>query len=353
MFTQKYTIISAKAENASDHSGDQLFFTQPEHFKYLFTFVMVNKHINTGMKLYKFLILCVLFFSTTGTYGQTADDFFISAFSKYSQGDYTGAAEDYTRVINMQADYSNAYFNRAICYEKLKKYEEALNDYTQVTLLLPGDAAAYLNRAAVYETQGKLNLAIVDLDKALELDPLLAAAWFRRGMVCFNAGMDNSAADDLKKFLEFHPYNPSALFQLGVIADKYEEYAEAITYYTRAIQADTTFARAYYNRALDYDLVFKPYDAIADYTKAIALDTAFEDALFNRGCIYDAMNEFESAISDYSRVIELNPDAVDAYYNRGLARISAGYKSLGCEDILKSAAYGDKVSRKFYKNNCR
>lgn len=55
---------------------------------------------------------------------------------------------------------------------------------------------------------------------------------------------------------------------------------------------------------------------IADYNKAIELDSRYSLAYFNRAYAYGEMGEYDKAIADYSKAIELDPGDAQAYYNR-------------------------------------
>ena len=58
--------------------------------------------------------------------------------------------------------------------------------------------------------------------------------------------------------------------------------------------------------------------AIDDYTQAIELDTDYADAYYNRGNACHNKREYDRAIVDYNRAIELKPNYAEAYYNRGV-----------------------------------
>ena len=65
--------------------------------------------------------------------------------------------------------------------------------------------------------------------------------------------------------------------------------------------------------------------AIADYTKAIELDPQYAKAYYNRGNAYSAKGNLDQAIADYTQVIGLEPQSVTAYYNRGLVYSRQGH----------------------------
>ena len=63
-----------------------------------------------------------------------------------------------------------------------------------------------------------------------------------------------------------------------------------------------------------------------DYMEAISLySTALEilpfhfKALFNRGFAYDKIKKYDMAIEDYNKAIELDPNNAFAFYNRGIS----------------------------------
>ena len=60
--------------------------------------------------------------------------------------------------------------NRGISYERLAHYNEAIKDFTRVIEIDPDNANAYFNRGCCYDSIGELDLAISDYSVALELD---------------------------------------------------------------------------------------------------------------------------------------------------------------------------------------
>jgi tetratricopeptide (TPR) repeat protein len=97
-----------------------------------------------------------------------------------------------------------------------------------------------------------------------------------------------------------------------------KDYNKAIEDYTKAIDLDPNYARAYSSRGDAYHCKENYNKAIEDYTKAIALDPNLANAYFERGCVYVAKNFISKAIEDFSQVIRLKPDNSDAYGLRGI-----------------------------------
>ena len=53
--------------------------------------------------------------------------------------------------------------------------------------------------------------------------------------------------------------------------------------------------------------------AISDYTKAIEINPNYAKAYYNRGLTKRNLKDFNGAISDYTKAIEINPNYAKAY----------------------------------------
>jgi tetratricopeptide (TPR) repeat protein len=60
--------------------------------------------------------------------------------------------------------------------------------------------------------------------------------------------------------------------------------------------------------------------AIADYTRAIELNPNFDKAYFNRALAKHALGNYSGAIADYNKSLEILPNDSDAYNGRGVSR---------------------------------
>lgn len=94
-----------------------------------------------------------------------------------SQKKYLPAIEVFEKVLinNFQNDFFNSkiYYNRALCYLALDKFEEALTDCNQTIILNQNYVEAYICRAKCYSMASTkfYNDSINEWKKAKELDP--------------------------------------------------------------------------------------------------------------------------------------------------------------------------------------
>jgi len=131
-----------------------------------------------------------------------------------------------------------------------------------------------------------------------------------------------------------------------------KEYANAITFWTKAIEMDTNSADAYGWRGLAYSSLNQNEMAIEDYNKAIELDPANVAAYQYRGFAYIVLNQFGKGIEDLSIAMKLKPDDAWAYNLRGLAYGKLKLFENAIEDFGKAikldTEYAEAYNRRGY-----
>ncbi len=83
--------------------------------------------------------------------------------------EYQEVINDYNKVIELNPDFSFAWFNRANIKARIADYESALQDYSIAIQLEPNLAQAYYNRALILIYQHNNQPACQDLSRAGEL----------------------------------------------------------------------------------------------------------------------------------------------------------------------------------------
>jgi tetratricopeptide (TPR) repeat protein len=78
------------------------------------------------------------------------------------------AVDDFTRAIELDPDYAEAYFGRGVLYwRELRNAYRAIRDMTRVIELSPTWAEALFNRAMAFQIRGDHEQAIADLEEYL------------------------------------------------------------------------------------------------------------------------------------------------------------------------------------------
>ena len=78
------------------------------------------------------------------SYGQTAKEYFDSGYDKTEAKDYYGAIADYTKAIEINPNYANAFINRGTSKGKLGDLNGACADWKKAAELGNTDAAEWV-----------------------------------------------------------------------------------------------------------------------------------------------------------------------------------------------------------------
>ena len=93
-----------------------------------------------------------------------------------------------------------AYKERGSAYRQLHQYDEAIKNYSKALEINPGYAQAYNGLAICYDdSKIDLNKAIQNYTKAITLDPQSAAFVYNRGACLYDNGFRNKALPDFRK----------------------------------------------------------------------------------------------------------------------------------------------------------
>ncbi len=137
------------------------------------------------------------------------------------------------------------YFDEGVVYEKEKKYSEAILSYTKAIELNRNYAEAYCNRGYSKRMIADYTEALADYDKAIEINPKYSLAYFRRGYLKQEFLKDfQGALRDYNKVTEIDPKNSTAYNNRGIIKYQYGDYEGAIGDYEKALEINPNFELA-------------------------------------------------------------------------------------------------------------
>jgi len=138
-----------------------------------------------------------------------------------------------------------------------------------------------------------------------------------------------------------------------------DQYDEAISDYTKALEINPRYIEAYNNRGLAYASKGQYDDAISDYNKALKINPRYIEAYNNRGNAHLNKGQYDDAISDYNKILKIESRYAVAYYNRGIAYIAKDQYDQAISDFSKAleilpgfeAAYGNRGRAYYLKKN--
>ena len=89
----------------------------------------------------------------------------------YNTGcDPESAIQSYSKAIELNPEYVNAYLGRGGCYDEKREYSKAIKDYSLMIEIKPECGTGYLNRGISYYEQEKYLEAREDLEKYLNIE---------------------------------------------------------------------------------------------------------------------------------------------------------------------------------------
>jgi tetratricopeptide (TPR) repeat protein len=102
---------------------------------------------------------------------KTSTDYFESANYKYDTGRCKEAVADYTKSIELNSKYPQAFNNRAYTYMRMENYKSALSDLDKALALNPNYVNALMNRGDIHNYHFEIDKgkAITDYEKIISI----------------------------------------------------------------------------------------------------------------------------------------------------------------------------------------
>jgi hypothetical protein len=113
-------------------------------------------------------------------------------------------------------------------------------------------------------------------------------------------------------------------FGVGYSLQEQGNLQEAINHYSRAIELNPRYRRAYYNRALSYQTLKDMAHAERDYLEALTIEPDNAKTHHNLGIVWLEQQRYTEALEALNRAIKIDPDYAIAYLNRSAAKEAMG-----------------------------
>lgn len=201
------------------------------------------------------------------TYFQRAQD--------SSPGNCEQAIKDFTRAIELEPNFTEAYYSRGICFGFSFKYEEAIKDFTKAIELNPVASVTYdpyRYRGVNYYAQKKFSEALEDYMKSINHNPDDPLTYESRANTLMKLKRYDEAIKDYDKYLQFCTKCSWAFKFRGDAHFLNGNYVKALNDLNQAIQINPKEIFFYINRAGIYRKMGKIKLAQADDLKIKQLD---------------------------------------------------------------------------------
>lgn len=175
-------------------------------------------------------------------------------------------------------------------------------------------AENHLLTGEAYFEDKNFEAAKAEFELAIVIDPDYSAGWSNLAAACINLGELNDAIMHTIKAVELNEKNWMAAYNLAYALDDKEDYIQAIEWYTKAIEWNSTELLAYSALGRVYNLSKRPVEAILILKKA---NNYFpdSDSLYlihkNLGYSYYLLGQIKESITFLKSSLESNPDEVE------------------------------------------
>ncbi len=253
---------------------------------------------------------------------QNVDNLINSGLEKVSRGDFDGAIEDYSLVLQYDSRNFNAYANMANAQYRKGDYSEALVSSNEAIHLSPENDSAHFLRGAINYYLNNYKEAIVDCTQAIRLgSSQLDRVYYIRANSRFKVKDIEGAIADYTEALEYDRYFLDALWERGEIYRRDDNFDLAIADYDQIIEINPEYVHAYIRKADIYCHKENWDEAIAVYTELVGSNPQFAEGFGLRSYAYEMVRKYDEAIIDCTRAIQLDPENAASHYRyRGLLR---------------------------------
>jgi tetratricopeptide (TPR) repeat protein len=247
--------------------------------------------------------------------------------------DYEGAIIYYTRAIEINPSYSEAYYYRGEAYAQgIIGLENAVSDYSEAIKLKPDFAEAYLGRAEAYiwmSQEERHGAAVLGpLYELLESKPppVPQTYW-------------DQALSDLTKAVELRENDAGIYLERSALYYELERFNEVIADCDRAISILDAQRR---------NLMWR-----SEMEKRALLGGLYGKAYLQRGKAYLRKHNASQAFADFDQAIRIDPLPVEAYFYRGALYYTNGYRDEARKDLKEYLKHGEGPGHVTYEEQAQ
>lgn len=234
----------------------------------------------------------------------------------YENGKYIDAIDQFSKAIDEDPDYKDAYEFRAKAYEDIEEYKAAREDYEKLGIFDEKNEDYFYNGARLSFILGDYEDALLKLNKTLEEKRIFLEAMQLKVLTLMELKKYDEALEMAKDALRLKETDDN-FFNYARVNELVGLWDEAEEAYENAIRKNRTFYKAYTNLA---DLQRRRKNlqiAMANVNKVVRMNQDFLPAYEVRAAIYADQLNYSAAINDISTILLVEPENADMYFKRG------------------------------------
>ncbi|MEE3716998.1 tetratricopeptide repeat protein [Tumidithrix elongata RA019] len=292
-----------------------------------------------------------------------AQEHYNQGIAKAAAGDYLGAVHAFSRALQANPEWVEAYYRRGLALFDLGDRQGAIADYNQALTLQPKFLDAYLGRSMARLAIQDLEGAIADVNQIIQLtgaeNPKAAIAYQTLGLIHKKSGKPIEAIAAYKQAANLYltqkdevscrrciesyqqlqatqPPSPEDFFQQAANKVKAKDYLGALLDLNWMIQLDSQNIKAICMRSVVQSKLGEYKQALQDVNQALFLNPQDLGAKIARGIIRTEMGDAQGAIADFDRLLQEHPRSMEVYVARAEAKCKLRDYRQGIEDFSRA-----------------
>ncbi|MFI3294670.1 MAG: tetratricopeptide repeat protein [Rikenellaceae bacterium] len=264
------------------------------------------------------------------------EGYFLRGVAKYNLDDLTGALTDFSKAIDENPAYTQAFQYRAITHSRMGMYNEALEDFHKAITFRPNEAGSYYSRGVTFFLNRQFEKSVEDFSSFLRIEPLQPEGYVSRGTSYLYMKDTVQAMNDYNRAVKVNPYWSDAFLRRGLLLLIQKDFEKSVSDFSQAVKIDTTLALGYFYRGVAKNNLNDIYGALFDFDKSIQNDSTSAIAYYNRAILRSSIGDYNNAIDDYTKIAESNSQNVLVYYNRAAVYAQIGEYQKAIEDYSRA-----------------
>ena len=280
----------------------------------------------------RFITIIFLLILIYGCKTKNSDTTDTSKKQNYSQAEYfnmagntakekkdgTRAIYYYTKAIEADPDYIEAYLNRGEMYYYVNEHEKALADFDKVIELRPKEDKAYYFKGLLLNDDGNYNKAIENLNTAINLNDKAYEYYEARSTAYEQINEYEKAFEDINTAIKLNQKSAKLYNLRGRLHEHFERTDDAINDFKIATKLDPNDIWPYNGLLFIYIETKKHNEAFEIVNKMIKMKPSWIGILYGiRGLLFSFRGQYKEAVEDCNTGIRMYPQNASLYNIRG------------------------------------
>jgi len=159
------------------------------------------------------------------------------------QNDHAQAKKYFDKALKANNKDVWTYFNLAKSLTELGEVSEALHQYSKAIQLQPAFAEAWTNKSTILCKLKRFDEALAHSEKAIQFMPNLAEAWSSRGFILYGMQHYDQAKASSEKSIQLKPDLAESYYNLGNIYSCQKQFELALRNYEKVYSLDPEYEK--------------------------------------------------------------------------------------------------------------